>query len=780
MMKKQTILAYTVAAVMALGVSTGASAKSICLDAGHGGSDPGACGCSMEEAKNTLDSVKRLKGLMENAGWTVYLTRDSDTYVSLSARTNYANSKGVTTFASIHNNAFNGSATGIETLCQPGYMASQSGSQAKKIQARMHEAWPALANRGAKEQNLHVTRETNMTATLSELAFIDNCSIDAPYLKSGDHVQNAMRAHCRALTELFDGSASSKCEGSGGSQPPATQTGVIKAGTFAESINQANWLSGTKYSVGGQTQTSASSYTMMTFTLAPGKYTATASKDGYETASRSDCEPVTAGGTTWCSIALHKKQEAPKKGKATGYVKDGANGSKIAATVTAKSGMSVNYDGKTDWSFELDAGTYSIAATANGYENASVSCNVTSGNTSSCPITLNPKKGTITGQVFDADTNELMKATVTLGSQHIAYNGEGKWSFTVDAGTYTVEAAATDYESNSVSCAVDKGGTKECNIKLKHITVVPEPSNQKGFLKGTLEDAQTGKFIPGDVTLSNGQVYHFSGSGKYQFYLDPGSYDITGTSDGYFSKTVKCTVEPAKTVDCPIKLEPGASYVTGTVYLGTEPTHLVAADVTVEGLDKSVKYDGKTEWKLDITPGKYKFMATAGDYKGSSVCTVEAGKTNVCNIAVVADGVETGKLTGIVHDVRSEYLYLEALVSVDGYGSVDFDAQNKWEIDDLPVGQHQVTASRDGYYSNTVTCNVVAGEPSYCVIPLTAMAEPGSALSIDSREPRVTVIASDDCSALPISGNRSIPFGVFAVFGLLSVCVLRRRNGDKS
>lgn len=778
-MRKEKFLAYMAAAVMAFGISSGAYAKSICLDAGHGGSDPGACGCSMEEAANTLDSVFRLKKLMENAGWTVYLTRNSDTYVSLAARSSYANSKGVTTFVSIHNNAYNGLATGIETLCQTNYLGKQAGTQAKKIQNRMTKVWD-LNDRGAKEQNLHVTRETNMTATLSELAFIDNCSKDAPYLKSGSHVQNAMRAHCQAVTELFDGSASSKCDGDGGGTTPQNPTGTLKAGTFAGSVNQSNWLGGVNYSVGGQTQTSAATYTMMSFTLPAGKYTATASKDGYETTSRSDCEPVAAGGTTWCSIALAKKQEAPKKGRASGFVKDGANGSKIAASVTNNAGGAVNYDGKTDWSFELDAGTYQISASASGYENGSVNCQVTSGNTSSCPITLNPKKGTITGQVFDADTNELMKATVTLGSQHIAYNGEGNWSFTVDAGTYTIEAAATDYESNSVSCAVEKGGTKECSIKLKHAAATPEPSNKKGFLKGTLQDAKSEKFIPGDVTLPNGQVYHYSGSGKYQFYLAPGSYEVTGTSDGYFSTTATCTVVSGQSVDCPIKLEPGASHVTGIVYLGTDKSHLVAADITVEGLDKSVKYDGINEWKLDISPGKYAFHAVAGNYKGTSICTVETGKTNVCNIAVVEDGVDTGKLTGIVHDVRSEFLYLEARVSVEGYDSVDFDAQSKWEIDGLPVGQHQVTASRDGYYSNTVMCNVIAGEPSYCVIPLTAMAEPGSAISIDSREPRVSVISSDDCSSMPLSGSRPVPFGLLAAFGLLSICILRRKNGDKS
>ena len=771
-MRRNSVSIILIAAAMVL-CTTEASAKSICLDAGHGGSDPGATGCGMIESHNTLDSVKRLKTLMEAAGWTVYLSRSSETDVGLSARASYANSKGVNTFASIHNNAFNGSATGIETLCQPGYMSSESGTQAKKIQARMIAVWN-LANRGAKEQNLAVTRETNMTATLSELAFIDNCSKDAPYLKSSDQVQEAMRAHCRALTELHNGAASAKCEGSssgGDNPPPSSSTGKLMAGTFQDTIDQAHWLGGVTYSIGGKTQTSASSYAIMTFELPLGTHKATASKDGFETASKT-CEEVTASATAWCSLALTKKQTAPAKGHAKGSVKDGSSSSNIAAKVSVNTGASANYDGKTDWDFELDAGTYTISASADGYDNGSVSCTVTSGNAASCPITLNPKKGTITGQVLDSESNSPIAASVKLGSQSVSYPGNGNYTFTVEAGSSTIEADAPDYEHGQAECNVNRGAEAKCNVSLS------KKAAGSGTLKGTLSDANTGSLLAGEISVSSGQTYHYMGTGEYKFSLAAGEYTITGKSAGYADNSTKCTVKSGETTDCSIKLSADAATVTGTVFNAKNPDELLAATVKVE--DLSVKYDGNSDWTLSIAPGKYKFTADTTDgAHGTATCFVEAGKTNECNIAVIPAGesTDTGVLRGVVYDSRNKKLYLDAEVEVDGYGSVSLNGQTQYEFDALPVGQHQVTAKANGYYNNTVTCEVNAVEPSACDIPLTIKPSPGSTNTVEDYEPKIIVDAVDSCSAQPLSQNHSIPAAIAALFGILTAFGIRRRKG---
>lgn len=93
--------------------------KRIVIDAGHGGSDPGAIGRSgLREKDVTLAIAKRVKHHLhrELPGLQIFLTRDSDETVTLPARTKYANDVDADLFISIHINAHPNPATeGVET-----------------------------------------------------------------------------------------------------------------------------------------------------------------------------------------------------------------------------------------------------------------------------------------------------------------------------------------------------------------------------------------------------------------------------------------------------------------------------------------------------------------------------------------------------------------------------------------------------------------------------------------------------------------------------------------
>ena len=62
--------------------------KVIVIDAGHGGSDPGASGVNYQEKTLTLNVAKELKRSLEDAGTKVIMTRDGDTYPTLTERVN--------------------------------------------------------------------------------------------------------------------------------------------------------------------------------------------------------------------------------------------------------------------------------------------------------------------------------------------------------------------------------------------------------------------------------------------------------------------------------------------------------------------------------------------------------------------------------------------------------------------------------------------------------------------------------------------------------------------
>src|SRR2546428_6737003 len=82
-----------------------AADHSVCVDAGHGGSDPGAVYKSLQEKTETLDIAQRLQTLLQNAGYTVVMTRTGDTSLGNSARAAICNNAHTEVLTSIHLNA---------------------------------------------------------------------------------------------------------------------------------------------------------------------------------------------------------------------------------------------------------------------------------------------------------------------------------------------------------------------------------------------------------------------------------------------------------------------------------------------------------------------------------------------------------------------------------------------------------------------------------------------------------------------------------------------------
>src|SRR5439155_18256453 len=78
--------------------------RTIVLDAGHGGHDPGAMGpTGLTEKGLVLDVTRRVARLAEEQlGVRVLLTRDADYFVSLADRTSLANRARADLFVSIH------------------------------------------------------------------------------------------------------------------------------------------------------------------------------------------------------------------------------------------------------------------------------------------------------------------------------------------------------------------------------------------------------------------------------------------------------------------------------------------------------------------------------------------------------------------------------------------------------------------------------------------------------------------------------------------------------
>jgi N-acetylmuramoyl-L-alanine amidase len=175
----------------------------IVIDPGHGGFDPGAIGASgLMEKELNLDIALKVSQLLKNKGKTVYLTRNKDEFISLKARVEKANEINASIFVSIHVNSFNKRySEGTETFFAPNKKAN-SLHFAKLVQEKLVKELK-LKDRGVKEDNLYVIKNTNVPAILVEIAFLSNPHEEA-LLMSELFKQRAAEAIVRGIIDYLD------------------------------------------------------------------------------------------------------------------------------------------------------------------------------------------------------------------------------------------------------------------------------------------------------------------------------------------------------------------------------------------------------------------------------------------------------------------------------------------------------------------------------------------------------------------------------------------------
>ena len=155
---------------------------SVFLDPGHGGKDSGALGNGLKEKDIALSIALKTGEILKKHNVDVKYSRTTDVFVELSDRASMANNANSDVFVSFHCNSFDdSSAKGVETYHYPG---SKEGTKlAECIQNSIIRSGVYTRNRGVKEENFAVLRQTRMPSALVETAFITN-SEDANILKN--------------------------------------------------------------------------------------------------------------------------------------------------------------------------------------------------------------------------------------------------------------------------------------------------------------------------------------------------------------------------------------------------------------------------------------------------------------------------------------------------------------------------------------------------------------------------------------------------------------------
>lgn len=169
----------------------------IYVDAGHGGSDPGAIGIgNVHEADVNLLVAKYLQTELKRQGISVKMSRTTDATKALNDRPKEANKWGADIVVSIHCNAFEkASANGTETLIYK--KGGNAEKIAKKVQPNLISVLKTT-DRGVKEGNLAMVRDTKAPAILVELAFVTNKD-DCSKLINTTYQKNCAVAICKGI-----------------------------------------------------------------------------------------------------------------------------------------------------------------------------------------------------------------------------------------------------------------------------------------------------------------------------------------------------------------------------------------------------------------------------------------------------------------------------------------------------------------------------------------------------------------------------------------------------
>lgn len=175
----------------------------IFIDPGHGGSDSGAVGNGLKEKDLTLKIAKKIRDkLQQYQNVQVKLSREGDQTLSLKQRTDMANAWKADYLISVHINA--GGGTGFESYIYNGNYKGKAETDRKRgiIHDEIMKQIAGVRDRGKKQANYHMVRESKMEAMLTENLFIDRKE-DADKLKQDAWLEKIAQGHVNGLVKVF-------------------------------------------------------------------------------------------------------------------------------------------------------------------------------------------------------------------------------------------------------------------------------------------------------------------------------------------------------------------------------------------------------------------------------------------------------------------------------------------------------------------------------------------------------------------------------------------------
>jgi len=195
----------------------------VVLDPGHGGLDSGAVSAAgLQEKAVALDISLRVRRYLTAAGYTVFMTRHQDTFLSLEERPRRAKAWNADAFVSIHANSSAGNtAAGVETflLAVPGFDSTNHVGAPSQIvhEGNRHDAAnmslayelqrhlltaTGATDRGVRRSRFAILKESPAPAALVEVGFLSNPA-EAAKLATVEHREQIARAIAQGIASYL-------------------------------------------------------------------------------------------------------------------------------------------------------------------------------------------------------------------------------------------------------------------------------------------------------------------------------------------------------------------------------------------------------------------------------------------------------------------------------------------------------------------------------------------------------------------------------------------------
>jgi PKD repeat protein len=258
---------------------------------------------------------------------------------------------------------------------------------------------------------------------------------------------------------------------------------------------------------------------------------------------------------------------------------------------------------------------------------------------------------------------------------------------------------------------------------------------QPGWLDGHVTDAATGNPLEGvlvTASLGEADIQTFTDpTGYYTMTLPQNTYMVTAALDGYVTQSVSTSVVNEEITTIDFFLEAACIPVTGLdfTWLPQSPFKgdLITFTATASGTEPI-----DFQWNFGDT------FTGAGDtvthsYTVADTYSVELSASNVCGDELVSKNItilQPGWLDGHVTDADTGS-HLEGALVTASLGEADiqtFTDPTGYYTMTLPANTYTVTASLDGYVTQSVSASVVNGEITTIDFSLEAVCIPVTGL----------------------------------------------------